>query len=150
MDENATGFNILSNTPGFCFFQIMSKPNGDVNFELYNIRVQMLYHENKILQSEINTFEFFNSYPDMGINIITSDNSYSIKIIGEANTPTSIRNIDSKVLNANLTMKESYDFVFNEGDTLRITTKKRSRHFVRTLKDGGDLLSHNTQYHRRW
>ena len=129
MDENATGFNILSNTLGFCSFQIMSKPNSNVNFELYNIRGQKLYHENKVLQSEINSFEFFNSYPDMGIlKITTTDNSYSVKVIGNASYRTSVNSTESYVLNTCQTISDASSFVFAEGDTLRITAKKQAYH----------------------
>ncbi|MBO7481528.1 MAG: hypothetical protein J6T63_05385 [Bacteroidales bacterium] len=129
IDENTNGFNLLSNIPGFCSFQIMSKDNSNVNFELYNIRGQKLYHENKVLQSGINSFEFFNSYPDLGIlKITTTDNSYSVKVIGNASYRTSVNSTESYVLNTCQTISDASSFVFAEGDTLRITAKKQAFH----------------------
>jgi uncharacterized protein (TIGR02145 family) len=129
IDENTNGFNLLTNIPGFCSFLIMSKPNSNVNFELYNIRGQKLYHENKVLQSGINSFEFFNSYPDMGIlKITTADNSYSVKVIGNASYRTSVNSTESYVLNTCQTISDASSFVFAEGDTLRITAKKQAYH----------------------
>jgi len=126
---NESEFTLLSNHKGFCSFQIISNSSSSANFELYNIRGQKLYHENRVLVQGINTFEFSNTYTDMGIlKITTTDNSYSIKVIGEANSPTFLRNTDSEVLNANLTAKETFGFVFNEGDTLRMTAKKHAYH----------------------
>jgi uncharacterized protein (TIGR02145 family) len=130
INEPSSNFTLLSNKPGVCSFQIISKPQSNVTFDLYNIHGQKLYHEIKNLTAEISTFEFYNSHSNIGVlKITTVDNCYSIKVIGNANYQTILCNTVCNVLNTPPTIKElRTNFEFNEGDTLRITAIKQAFH----------------------
>lgn len=130
INETSSNFTLLSNKPGVCSFQIISKPQSNVTFDLYNIHGQKLYHEIKNLSAEISTFEFCNSHSNIGVlKITTVDNCYSIKVFGNANYQTILGNTDCNVLNTTPTVKDvKTNFEFNEGDTLRITVIKQAYH----------------------
>ncbi len=130
INEPSSNFTLLSNKPGVCSFQIISKPQSNVTFDLYNIHGQKLYHEIKNLSAEISTFEFYNSHSNIGVlKITTVDNCYSIKVFGNANYQTVLSNTDCNVLNTAPTVKDvKTNFEFNEGDTLRITAIKQAYH----------------------
>jgi uncharacterized protein (TIGR02145 family) len=129
-NETSSNFTLLSSKPGFCSFQIISKPQSNVTFDLYNIHGQKLYHVIKNLSAEISTFEFCNSYSNIGVLKITTDeHCYSIKVVGDANYQTILCNTDCNVLNTTPTVIDvKTNFEFNEGDTLRITAIKHGYH----------------------
>ncbi len=130
INEPLSNFVLLSNKPGVCSFQIQSKPLTDISFNLYNIHGQRLYHETRYLSSAINTFEFYNSYANIGVlKITTSDNSYSIKVIGDETHTTKISSVSCHLSNTSPTIKSlKSDFSFNVGDTICISAKKLSYH----------------------
>ena len=128
--EQTTNFKLISNQPGLSSFSIKSMCTDFLYLELFNIHGQSLYKTTEQIVVGTNTFDFLNNYPSIGIlSLKTSKDKYSIKVIGAESqiTKLSLSNLnDQNLIAKNKSLKT--DFLYNNGDSIRITAKKQHYH----------------------
>ncbi|HNQ69323.1 MAG TPA: FISUMP domain-containing protein [Bacteroidales bacterium] len=127
---NNPSFRVIANEIGLCSFTVFSDKSNNLKAELFDIKGQLLHSANNQLNSGANSFEFYNGFAGMCImKLTTESNIYSIKVIGDGNSNTSLIKTgsqESDILNTSKRIKS--EFTYNIGDTIKITAKKINYH----------------------
>ncbi len=127
---NQSEFKIGTNDIGFCSFNIISDKANSIKVELFDIKGRLLFQKNSTINTGSNTFDFYNGYTGLCVLKLTSENDiYSIKIVGDGDSGTSLINRESQesdILSSSKSIKS--EFTYNLGDTIKITAKKQNYH----------------------